>query len=161
MLAGGLYAAQYADQFLGRAPERAALARQADESRQPASSGRSLTVDADRAGHFKVEGRIDGRRLDFMVDTGASVVALRQSDAETIGIRPVPRDFTASVATANGNIKAARANLSRIEIGGIAVYDVAALVLPDEALGQNLLGVSFLSRLRRYEYANGRLVLEQ
>lgn len=160
MLAGGLYAAQYADQFLGRAPERAAIATQADEPRQ-ASVGRSLTVDADRAGHFKVEGRIDGRRLDFMVDTGASVVALRQSDAETIGIRPVPRDFTASVSTANGNIKAARANLSRIEIGGIAVYDVAALVLPDEALGQNLLGVSFLSRLRRYEYANGRLVLEQ
>ena len=115
MVAGGLYAAQYADQFLGRAPERAALARQADESRQPASSGRSLTVDADRAGHFKVE----------------------------------------------GTIKAARANLSRIDVGGIAVHDVAALVLPDEALGQNLLGVSFLSRLRRYEYANGRLVLEQ
>jgi aspartyl protease family protein len=41
------------------------------------------------------------------------------------------------------------------------VFDVPALVLPDEALAQNLLGVSFLSRLRRYEYANGRLVLEQ
>ena len=41
------------------------------------------------------------------------------------------------------------------------VYDVPAMVLPDEALAKNLLGVSFLSRLRRYEYANGRLLLEQ
>ena len=41
------------------------------------------------------------------------------------------------------------------------VYDVNAMVLPDEALSTNLLGVSFLSRLKRYEYANGRMVLEQ
>lgn len=51
--------------------------------------------------------------------------------------------------------------IDRIEIGGIAVYDVPAMVLPDEALAKNLLGVSFLSRLKRYEYANGRLLLEQ
>ncbi len=50
---------------------------------------------------------------------------------------------------------------SRIEVGDITVFDVPALVLPDEALSQNLLGVSFLSRLRRYEYADGRMVLEQ
>ena len=49
-----------------------------------------------------------------------------------------------------------RTKLERIEIGDITVYDVPALVLPDEALSQNLLGVSFLSRLRRYEVANGR-----
>ncbi|MGB8156981.1 MAG: retroviral-like aspartic protease family protein [Pseudolabrys sp.] len=49
----------------------------------------------------------------------------------------------------------------RIEVGGITVYDVPAMVLPDEVLSKNLLGVSFLSRLRRYEYANGRLLLEQ
>ena len=65
------------------------------------------------------------------------------------------------VSTANGKIKAAPAKLDRIEVGGITVYDVPALVMPDEALGENLLGVSFLSRLKRYEYANGRLVLEQ
>ena len=47
------------------------------------------------------------------------------------------------------------------ELGGITVYDVPAMVLPDEALAKNLLGVSFLSRLKRYEYANGRIVLEQ
>ena len=54
-----------------------------------------------------------------------------------------------------------RAKLERIEIGDISVYDVPALVLPDEALSQNLLGIAFLSKLRRYEVADGRLVLEQ
>ena len=125
------------------------------------AAGRSLTLDADRQGHFQVEARIDGRHIDFMVDTGASLVALRESDAAEVGIRPLPADYTATVSTANGKIKAARASLDRIEIGDITVYDVPALVLPDEALGQNLLGVSFLARLKRYEYANGRLVLEQ
>jgi len=72
----------------------------------------------------------------------------------------LPR-YTATAVTANGKIKAARATIDRIEVGGIAVYDVPAMVLPDEALAKNLLGVSFLSRLKRYEYANGRLLLEQ
>ncbi len=65
------------------------------------------------------------------------------------------------VSTANGKIKAAPIKLERIEIGDITVFDVPALVLPDEALSQNLLGVAFLSRLRRYEVADGRLVIEQ
>ncbi len=96
-----------------------------------------------------------------MVDTGASLVTLRETDAANIGIRPGPRDYTATVLTANGKIKAAPTTLDRIEVGGITVFDVPALILPDDVLSQNLLGVSFLARLRRYEYAGGRLVLEQ
>jgi aspartyl protease family protein len=163
LVAGG-YAARYADRTVGQVQPLAVdvqPARQAAvQPRQPTTS-RSLTVEGDRRGHFRVEARVDGRYLDFIVDTGASLVVLRESDAARVGIRPMPRDYTASVSTANGKIKAARATLDRIELGGITVYDVAALVLPDEALTQNLLGVSFLSRLRRYEVADGRLVLEQ
>ncbi len=161
VLAGGIYAARVADRTLVE-PAPHAAAAQADEPRSaPVSYGRTLTVDANRQGHFQVEARIDGRFVDFMVDTGASLVILRETDAAKLGIRPMPRDYTATVSTANGKIKAAPAKLGRIEIGGITVYDVPALVLPDEALSQNLLGVSFLSRLKRYEYADGRLVLEQ
>ena len=76
-------------------------------------------------------------------------------------MRSSHRDYTARVSTANGEVKAARTKLRRVQIGGITVYDVSAMVLPDEALSTNLLGVSFLSRLKRYEYANGRMVLEQ
>ena len=160
LILGG-YAVRYIDRTVsGNAAPRAA-AVQVDEPRQPVSSGRSLTLDAGRDGHFQVDARIDGRHLDFIVDTGASLVILRESDAARAGIRPMRSDYTATVSTANGKIKAAPAKLERIEVGGITVFDVPALVLPDEALGVNLLGVSFLSRLKRYEVANGRMVLEQ
>ena len=63
--------------------------------------------------------------------------------------------------TANGTVRAARTQLNRVEIDDVIVRNVAALVMPDEALSENLLGLSFLSKLRRFEYANGKLVLEQ
>lgn len=161
LLIGG-YVARYADKAVTAGEPAQAATRQAvNEPRQPVTSGRSMMLNADRMGHFKVEARIDGRFVDFMVDTGASTVALRESDAARIGIRPRPVDYVAAVSTANGKVKAAPMKLERIEVGGITVYDVQALVLPDRALDTNLLGVSFLSRLKRYEYAGGRMVLEQ
>ena len=89
------------------------------------------------------------------------VYRLREGDAARLGIHPAQRDYTAKVSTANGVVFAAPIELARVEVGGITVRNVAAVVLPDEALPQNLLGMSFLSRLRRYEVADGRLVLEQ
>jgi len=126
----------------------------------PADS-RSMIVPRDSRGHFVVDGRIDGRQLSFMIDTGASVVALTASDAARLGIHPAQREFVAEVKTANGTVHAAPIQLDRVEIGDLVIRDVAALVLPDQALSGNLLGLSFLSRLRRFEYSDGRLVLEQ
>ena len=60
-----------------------------------------------------------------------------------------------------GTVKAARTRIAMLELGGLIVRDVDAMVLPDEALSENLLGLSFLSKLRRFEYANGQMVLEQ
>ncbi|MEJ0074933.1 MAG: TIGR02281 family clan AA aspartic protease [Alphaproteobacteria bacterium] len=135
-------------------------AEPAPQQRQSANY-RTVTVQGDRLGHFQVEGSVDGRRLDFMVDTGASMVALRERDAAKLGIFPAPRDYTGRTSTANGVIKVAPVRLPSLEVNGIRVYDVQAAVLPDEALGVNLLGMSFLSRVRRFEMANGRLVMEQ
>lgn len=127
----------------------------------PAPAGRSLNIARDGRGHFMTEGRIDGQRIGFMVDTGASVVALNESSAARFGLRPARSDYNATVTTANGTIKAARARLAMIEIGGLIVRDIDAMVLPDQALSENLLGLSFLSKLKRFEYAKGQLVLEQ
>ena len=160
LLIGG-YVARFADQTVMHPDAQAAAVQPAYQPREPVHSGRSLVVDADRQGHFKVDARIQGRYLDFMVDTGASLVIMRESDAAQIGIRPMRSDYTRTVSTANGRAKAAPARIDRIEIGGITVYDVDALVMPDEALWQNLLGMTFLSKLKRYEYANGRMVLEE
>jgi aspartyl protease family protein len=125
-----------------------------------AADSRSMTVSRGDNGHFNVEAVIDGRRMEFLVDTGASVIALRERDAARLGIHPAQREYTANVSTANGIVRAAPVELNRVELGSLTVRNVAALVLPDEALGQNLLGMSFLSRVR-WEHRNGRLVLEQ
>jgi aspartyl protease family protein len=121
----------------------------------------SVVVPRDARGHFVVDARIGGRRMELMLDTGASVVALRARDAAALGIHPAARDFTIQVKTANGLMRAAPVQLAMVEISGINMRNVAAVVSPDEALSENLLGLSFLSRLRRFEYSNGKMVLEQ
>jgi aspartyl protease family protein len=125
------------------------------------SGSRSISIPRDARGHFQTEGRIDGQRIGFMIDTGASMIALNETSAARFGLRPSRGDYNATVTTANGTIKAARTRLAMVDIGGLVVRDVDAMVLPDEALSENLLGLSFLSKLKRFEYANGKMVLEQ
>jgi aspartyl protease family protein len=122
---------------------------------------RSVVVPRDGRGHFEVDARVNGRRIGFMVDTGASVIALTARDAARLGIHPPQSAFVAEVKTANGTVRGAPMRLDVVEVGKLELRDVAALVLPDQALSDNLLGLSFLSRLRRFEYSNGRMVLEQ
>ena len=124
------------------------------------AGSRSISIPRDARGHFETEGRIDGQRIGFMVDTGASMIALNETSAARFGLRPARGDFNATVTTANGAIKAARTRIAMVDVGGLVVRDVDAMVLPDEALSENLLGLSFLSKLKRFEYANGKIVLE-
>jgi aspartyl protease family protein len=153
---------RYVTQISGAHPAPAMMAARPVTPAAPTSSNsRSVVVPRGRNGHFEVEGRVDGRRLDFMVDTGASVIALTARDAAMLGIHPAEREFVAMVKTANGTVRAAPIELSMVEIDDLVVHDVAAMVLPDQALSDNLLGLSFLSRLRRFEYSDGKLVLEQ
>jgi aspartyl protease family protein len=146
------------------APSAATPATAALAAAKPAPDsgyGTSVTIPRDARGQFATSARVDGRRMDFMIDTGASLVALRASSAASLGVHPAAREFSIEVKTANGSVRAAPAQLGMVEINGVTVRDVAALVLPDEALGENLLGMSFLVRLRHFEYENGKLVLEQ
>lgn len=158
VLALGTVLARYADTNLASAPEPTPTAMVASPV---ATAARTVVIPRDSRGHFAVNAQIDGKRMEFMVDTGASVIALTESDALRLGLRPAPQDYTAEVKTANGVVRAARTQIDRVEIDDIAVYNVAALIMPDAALGENLLGLSFLSRLHRFEYSEGQLVLEQ
>lgn len=146
-----------------RVTQPAPVAAPAVAESEPARSAgpRSYTISRDGRGHFQVDARVDGRRMAFMVDTGASTVALTTSEAARLGLRPRHGDFTVNVRTANGTVRAAPVTLNMVEVGGLIVRDVRALVVQGEALSENLLGLSFLTKLRRFEYANGRLVLEQ
>lgn len=161
-LVAGMIVPQFAAQmYTPRAPQKLMVARQAMPVEPPSSNPDSVVVPADAMGHFRVEGRIDGQIVQFVVDTGASVVALTSDDAASLGIRPAPIDFRALVKTANGTVRAAPIKLNMVEVGNLMIRDVAAMVLPDKALSDNLLGLSFLSRLRHFEYTDGKMVLEQ
>jgi aspartyl protease family protein len=158
----GTVMAQIADKMTATTPAMAKSVSLSAASQDTAQAGiRSLSIPRDPRGHFQTEGRIEGQRIGFMVDTGASVIALNEKSAAQFGLRPSRADYNATVTTANGTIKAARMRLAMVEIGGLIVRDVDAMVLPDEALSENLLGLSFLSKLKRFEYANGKMVLEQ
>ena len=160
MVTLGTVMAQIADRMTPASASTAPRQVAAVEMATP-PSGRTLNIPHDARGHFATDGRINGQRIGFMVDTGASVVALNETSAAQFGFRPTPGDYTAKVTTANGTIKAARTRIAMVEVGGLVVRDVDAMVLPDEALSENLLGLSFLSKLKRFEYANGMMVLEQ
>lgn len=162
MIGLGTFMAQLADKMVPAPASATPTARLAAVADAPSDAGlRTLSIPHDARGHFATEGRIDGQRIAFMVDTGASVVALNESSAARFGLRPSRNDYRATVSTANGTVKAAPTRLTMIDVGGLIVRDVDAMVLPDEALSENLLGLSFLSKLRRFEYANGKMVLEQ
>ena len=161
-LVAGIMVPQFAAQmYTPRAPNQLMVARQATPVEPPPSNPDSVVVPPDAMGHFRVEGRIDGQFVQFVVDTGASVVALTSEDAGWLGIHPAPIDFRALVKTANGTVHAAPIQLNMVEVGNLMVRDVAAMVLPDRALSDNLLGLSFLSRLRHFEYTDGKIILEQ
>ena len=160
MIGLGTFMAQMADKMSAASATSASHTTVAVAATAPSGS-RSLNIPRDGRGHFQTEGRIDGQRIGFMVDTGASVVALNETSAARFGLRPSRSEYNATVTTANGTIKAARARIAMLDVGGLVVRDVDAMVLPDAALSENLLGLSFLSRLKRFEYANGQMVLEQ
>jgi aspartyl protease family protein len=162
MICLGTVMAEVADKLTPTPAAATTTARKSPPADTVAQAGnRILNIPPDARGHFATEGRIDGQRIAFMVDTGASVIALNESSAARFGLRPARGDYKATVTTANGTIRAAPTRLAMVDIGGLVVRDVDAMVLPDGALSENLLGLSFLSKLKRFEYANGRMVLEQ
>ena len=102
-------------------------------------------------GHFVADAYINDTQVKALIDTGASVVAIPYAEAERMGLRPAFLDFDHTVSTANGQVKAAVVTLREVEIDGVVARDVKAMVLPEGALSHVLIGMSFLSRLRRYE----------
>ncbi|MEN3974563.1 TIGR02281 family clan AA aspartic protease [Emcibacter sp. SYSU 3D8] len=120
---------------------------------------RSVTLYA-QGGHFFAEAEVEGKKIMFMVDTGASVIALSRADAQRLGITPAPRDFNHLVNTANGTTRGARVSLDSVAIGPIDLRNVDAMVVEGEMLG-SLLGMSFLNRLSGYQVSGDRLVLRQ
>jgi aspartyl protease family protein len=110
-------------------------------------------------GHFMVKTEANGIALSMLVDTGASTVVLKPADAQRLGIDIERLRYSVPVQTANGTTYAASVRLRNLAVGNIVLEDVDALVARPGALRDNLLGMSFLSRLRSYEFTSEYLTL--
>lgn len=121
---------------------------------------RQVALAADSRGHFVTTARINGRKVVVLVDTGATSVAIGAETARSLGYYLTKSDFTGRVSTANGIIPVARVKLREVTLGNVTVRNVEAAVSPGD-LGVNLLGMSFLGRLSKFEVNDGELVLTQ
>jgi aspartyl protease family protein len=137
------------------------LASVPEKPATPMPLGRQVLVNADERGHFTSQFKLNGRQIDGMIDTGATLVAINASTARRIGISLNPSDFNRQVNTANGSIKAAVVTVDHLQIGRISVDNIQAMVLDDKALQVNLIGMSFLQRLQKYQVQDGALLLVQ
>jgi len=109
-------------------------------------------------GHYWAEGDVDGRRVKFLVDTGATVVALTAQDARRLGIDTDRLRFGSSVVTAAGRARAASVRLASVTVAGARLENVDALVI-DKGLDASLLGMSYLGRLSSFQATRQALFL--
>ncbi len=126
---------------------------------KPASTSNELVFRADRSGHYLVEASVNGAPVRFLVDTGASVVALTPEDARAVGLAPGDLRFSEVMSTANGAARAAPTSLRSVRLGQLELDNVAAVVM-ERPMAISLLGMSFLSRLDGYSIRDGVLTLE-
>jgi len=110
-------------------------------------------------GHFTARVALKGAEIDMIVDTGASALVLRAEDARRAGIDLSRISYNVPVQTANGRAYAARLRLNEVAVGPVVRRNVEALVTRPGSLSRSLLGMSFLSRLRSYEFSGDVLTL--
>lgn len=153
---------------LREAEYRAALERQRQAATLTAAAGelragghnRAAFIEREADGHYWTRADIGGTEVKFMIDTGASIVALTFRDAQRLGLRPETLVYDSEIRTAGGVTYGAPVTLDMIRIGRIEVEEVSAVVLRSD-LEQSLLGMSFLGELSSYEFRRGQLIIRQ
>jgi aspartyl protease family protein len=109
-------------------------------------------------GHYWAEAEVNGERVRFLVDTGASAVALTLADAQRLGIATDKLAYTYKVMTASGEARAAAVTLGKVSVAGTHMADVQALVI-EKGLDSSLLGMTYLGRLASFEATRTALIL--
>jgi aspartyl protease family protein len=135
-----------------------AVAGDAPIAEPMAASGEVAQITKAADGHYWAQAQVNGRWVKFLVDTGASAVALTGEDARRLGIDLDSLDYVRPVITANGMTKAATITLDHVMVGGARLDNVQAMVVP-HGLPTSLLGMSYLGRLSRFEATRTALIL--
>ena len=135
------------------------LSREYNQAGSSEPQRTQLSISRGAGNHYWIAGSIEGHPVQFLVDTGATSVAMNEGQARRLGIdyRVAGRPMVAS--TAGGNIRAWSIKLDSVKVGGLEVLGVEAAVLEGDSPTEVLLGMSFLSRVRWRE-ENGVLQLE-
>ena len=123
------------------------------------ADGQAVRIRKQLDGQFIAQAHVNGIAVNMIVDTGASAVVLKPGDARKLGINTAGLVYSVPVQTANGTSFAASIKLKNIAIGPLQIGNVQALVTKPGALQKSLLGMSFLSRLRSYEFSGDFLTL--
>ena len=159
-LAGAVTTVGAAQAVAGFAPLRHARAEPEPAAMvvktEPTAAAASISKAAD--GHFWAEAMVNGKQVRFLVDTGATAVALTAADATRLGFPPKDLKYDYSVTTASGQARAASVKLSTVSVAGAKVADVEALVI-EKGLDTSLLGMTYLGRLSRFEATQHALIL--
>lgn len=125
----------------------------------PVATGpRELVVTAGEGGHFLVIGKVNGERVRFLVDTGASDTVLSPADARRVGIDIGALRFDRPSETANGVGYGARLQADTLSVGTIAFQDVP-IIINQAPMSSSLLGMTFLRRLESFQVKDDRLYL--
>ena len=119
-----------------------------------------MSIGRGDGGHFITHGSINGQNVQFMVDTGATSVAMNAFQARRLGIDFLVTGTEVRANTASANVKAYRVRLDRVKVGDIELNGVDGLVLEGGFPTDVLLGMSWLSRVRM-EDQGSTLVLER
>lgn len=126
----------------------------------PSAGSRAAFIDREDDGHFWARADVSGTQVKFMVDTGASIVALTYFDAQRLGLKPEELDFDSEIRTAGGVTYGAPVTLESIRVGKVKIENINAVILRTE-LEQSLLGMTFLGELHSYEVRQGQMIIRQ
>ena len=146
--------------FLFRDEARAIWNRATNElsGTAPVVVGQSVRIKKSDDGHFHVRASVNGKPIEFLIDSGATTTTLSAAAAANAGVEP-SGGFAVMVRTANGMVEAQRAEIALLTIGPITQANAPALIGGGEMGDTNLLGMSFLSSLKSWRVEEGQLVL--
>lgn len=119
----------------------------------------AMVLQRDGSGQFHLTAQVDGRDTQFLVDTGADMVALTVEEAEGLGYSVDPEKFVPMMQTASGTGNGTIVHLDRLEVAGAEFHDIEAVVM--DGLAVNLLGQSILSQLGQVSLEGDRMVIRR
>lgn len=119
-----------------------------------------VEVPRDASGHYNLVLQLDGKPVNFLIDTGATDVVLTQSDAARVGINLNDLVYSGTANTANGVVRTAQARVNNVQLGDLVDRDLRVSVTQGDMDG-SLLGMSYLQRFRKIEITGNTMTLSR